>query len=283
MIKGIDVSHWQGSSDFKRVKAAGIQYAIIKATEGVDYIDPCFKTNMQAAISAGLQVGAYHFLRVGDVAAQVQDFLAAIKPYNITYPAALDIEHAGLIALGRDKLTNMAIAFCTQVKAAGYKPMIYSNRNWLYAAKYLDTDRIRAAGIPIWLAWYSNATPDNTDRSSMCDIWQYCSDGHVDGISGRVDCNISYKDYAAQTAVKIDTTCDVEKQQGEFYTFKTACNQQPTVTVGTPGVVALQHCRREMDADYWHLCYIGPSGSAAGIYTTAPGEQPLKRFVAHVK
>jgi lysozyme len=282
--KGIDVSHWQGNPDFKRVKAAGIQYVIAKATEGVNYIDPCFKTNVQAALSADLQVGAYHFLRAGDITAQVHDFLAAIKPYNITYPAALDIEHAELIAFGEDKLTDMTINFCTQIKAAGYKPMVYSNRNWLYTAKYLDVDRIRAAGISIWLAWYSNAMPDNTDRSSICDMWQYCSDGNVPGISGKVDCNVSYKNFGVmQTAVKIDTTCDVEKQRGEFYTFRTNCNQQPTVTVGTNNVVALQHCRREMDADYWHLCFIGKPGDAAGIYTAAPGEIPAKRFVVKIK
>ena len=283
-MRGIDVSHWQGNPDFKRVKAAGINFVIVKATEGVNYIDPRFKANVQAAITAGLPVGAYHFLRTGDFTAQVHDFLAAIKPYKITWPAAVDVEHTELTSLGRDKLTDMVIDFCKQVRAAGYKPMVYSNYNWLYTAKYLDVDRIRAAGIPIWLAWYSNATPQSTNRSGICDMWQYCSDGRVDGISGKVDCNVSYKDFGTQqTAVKIDTTCDVTKPQGAFYTFKTTCNQQPVVTVGTPGVVALQHCRREMGADYWHLCFIGKSGSAAGIYTAAPGEEPLKRFVARVK
>lgn len=281
--KWIDVSHHQATIDWKKVHKFGISGAIIKATEGVNYIDPCFKTNAQAALSASLQVGAYHFLRAGNITAQVHDFLAAIKPYNITYPAALDVEHAELIALSKDKLTDMAINFCALVKAAGYKPMVYSNRNWLYTAKYLNVDRIRAAGIPIWLAWYSNATPDNTDRSNICDMWQYCSDGKIPGINGNVDCSVLYKTLTQNTAVKIDTTMDVTKAAGEFYTFKTTCNQQPIVTVGTPGIVTLLHCRREINADYWHICFIGKSGSAAGIYTSAYGEPPLKRFIARIK
>jgi len=287
MIKGIDIAHYQndaGPINFGRVKAAGITFAMIKATEGVSYIDPCFKSNAAAAIAAGLPIGVYHFLRAGSVADQVRDCLAAIKPYRITWPVAVDVEHTELMALGEDKLTDMVLDFCARIKAAGYQPMVYSNRDWYYGSKRLDVDRIRAAGIPIWMAWYSSAAPENTDRSSLCDMWQYASDGRVDGITGNVDCNVSYRDFGApQTAVKIDTTMDVEKPAGSVYTFRTNCNQQPTVTVGTPGVVTLIHCRREMDADYYHIVFTGKPGDAAGIYTAAPGEQPLKRFVAKIK
>ena len=196
-IKGIDISHHQGNPDFRRVKAAGIRYVILKATEGVDYVDPCFVANIKAAQAAGLPVGAYHFLRAGSAADQAAGFLAAIKPYRITWPVAVDVEHAELTALGSDKLTDMVLDFCARVKAAGYQPAVYSNRNWYYLAKLLDIDRIRAAGIPIWLAWYTNATPDNTARSDLCDIWQYASDGQIDGIGGNVDLDVSYRDFGA--------------------------------------------------------------------------------------
>lgn len=197
-IRGIDISHWQGNPDFARVKAAGVKYVILKATEGVDYVDPCFTANIGAALSAGLPVGAYHFLRAGSAADQAADFLAAIGPYSVTWPAAVDVEHAELTALGRDQLTGMVLDFCARVKSAGYQPAVYSNRNWLYLAQYLDADRIRAAGVPVWMAWYTDSNnPDNTDRSDLCDMWQYASDGSVDGIGGNVDLDVSYRDFGA--------------------------------------------------------------------------------------
>ena len=73
------------------------------------------------------------------------------------------------------------------------------------------------------------------------------------------------------------------KPGGSVYTFKTTSNQAPKVTVGTPGVVSLMHCRREMDADYWHLFFTGKPGSEAGICTAAPEEKPLLRFKARVE
>ncbi|HBQ47265.1 MAG TPA: lysin, partial [Ruminococcaceae bacterium] len=64
-----------------------------KATEGVDYVDDKFTAHASAALAAGLPIGAYHFLRAGDAAAQADDFLEAIRPYSITYPVACDVEN----------------------------------------------------------------------------------------------------------------------------------------------------------------------------------------------
>lgn len=193
MLKIIDVSHHQGNIDFARVKASGVAGAILKATEGVNYTDPNFAAYAQAATAAGLPIGAYHFLRSTPVDQQASDFLAAIKPYKLALPVACDVEHAELLAMGKDKLTDFVLAFCAPLKTAGYKVMVYASKSWL--DNNLDVARLRAAGLDIWLAWYSNATPDDTDRSGISDMWQYCSDGHVDGIVGNVDCNVCYRDY----------------------------------------------------------------------------------------
>lgn len=192
-IKIIDVSHHQGNIDFARVRNSGVSGVILKATEGVSYTDPNFSVYAQAATAAGLPIGAYHFLRSTPVEQQASDFLAAIKPYKLALPVACDVEHNELLAMGKDKLTGFVLAFCAPVQAAGYKVMVYASKSWL--DNNLDIARLRAAGLDIWLAWYSNATPDNTDRSALCDMWQYCSDGRVDGIAGNVDCNVCYKDY----------------------------------------------------------------------------------------
>lgn len=267
MIKGIDIARYQGNPDFRRVKAAGIQYVMLKATEGVNYIDPCFKSNAAAATAAGLPIGVYHFLRAGSVADQVRDCLAAIKPYKITWPVAVDVENprtgTELSNLGRDKLTDMVLDFCARIKAAGYQPMIYSNYNWLYASKLLDVARIRAAGIPIWMAWYSNATPDNTDRSSLCDMWQYASDGKVDGItSNGLDMDVAYQDFGA-LKYTIDTTTDVEIAPGDCYTAKTTGDIQ--LVAGTSGVVQIIRCIQQ-GYTLWHIIPIGKPAQDVGIY-----------------
>ncbi|WP_312693511.1 glycoside hydrolase family 25 protein [Caproiciproducens sp.] len=263
MIKGIDIAHFQGNPNFAKVKAAGIRFVMLKATEGVNYIDPCFKTNAAAATAAGLPIGVYHFLRAGSVADQVRDCLAAIKPYKITWPVAVDVEHAELLALGRDKLTDMVLDFCARIKAAGYQPMVYSNYNWLYGSKMLDVDRIKAAGIPIWMAWYSNATPDNTDRSSLCDMWQYASDGKVDGItSNGLDMDVAYRDFGA-LKYTIDTTTDVEIALGDCYTAKTTGDIQ--LVAGTPGVAQIIRCIQQ-GYTLWHIVPIGKPGQDVGIY-----------------
>ncbi len=95
----------------------------------------------------------------------------------------------------------------------------------------------------------------------------------------------SYFPDSTETIVEIDTTTDVYESQGDTYTFETRSAQTPTVTVGTGGVVSLTHTSRDNrnGLDLWKLRYIGVSGDAAGIYTKAPGEKPLKRFVARVE
>lgn len=273
MIKGIDISRYQGNPDFRRVKAAGIQYVMLKATEGVNYIDPCFKANAAAATAAGMPIGVYHFLRAGSVADQVRDCLAAIKPYKITWPVAVDVEHAELLALGQEKLTDMVLDFCARIKAAGYRPMIYSNYNWMYVAKYLDIARIKAAGIPIWMAWYSDATPGNTDRSSLCDMWQYASDGKVDGItSNGLDMDVSYPDFGA-LKYTIDTTTDVEIAPGDCYTAKTTGDIQ--LVAGTPRVVQIIRCIQQ-GYILWHIVPIGKPGQDVGIYPQSSNTRLFK-------
>jgi lysozyme len=280
-IKGIDISHWQGNPDFARAKAAGIRYVIIKATEGVDYVDPCFTANIKAALAAGLPVGAYHFLRTTPLEQQAADFLAAIKPYKLTWPAALDVEHAELTGMGRDKLTDMVLGFCARVKSAGYQPLVYSNYNWLYDAKCLDAGRIRAAGVPLWMAWYSNAAPENTDRSSLCDIWQYASDGSVDGISGNVDCNVSYRDFAAAPAPSYtcDTAGTVEIARGAAYQVEITAPNAPKIVAGTPDVVTILPRSNGEGKWYYYIVPIGKRGDLVGIYINGGPRQ----FIVEVK
>jgi hypothetical protein len=66
-LKGIDVSHYQGSINWKDVKNGGFSFAMAKATEGLTYVDPTFGTNYAGMHAVGLVRSAYHFGRPGCV------------------------------------------------------------------------------------------------------------------------------------------------------------------------------------------------------------------------
>jgi lysozyme len=61
-IHGIDISRWQGDIDWASVKASGIRFAYMKATEGGDHVDPSFRRNWEGARQHGIARGAYHFV-----------------------------------------------------------------------------------------------------------------------------------------------------------------------------------------------------------------------------
>ena len=282
----IDVSAHQSVIDWTKVAVSGVKGAVIRAGYGdsLTQQDTYFAANIAGAIAAGLKTAVYWF-SYADSAADAQKEWSVCEQAIGNYKeqikfVAFDYEYDSYnyykeihgTAPAQALINAMANTFLNAAKADGYGAAIYTNNDY---RKNIFTAETLAAW-QIWLADYSG------DPDIECFMQQTGSTGSVSGISGNVDTDTLFT-VSPQTAVEIDTTIGVTKPQGAFYTFKTTCNQQPVVTVGTPGVVTLLHCRREIEADYWHLCFIGKSGSAAGIYTAAPGEEPLKRFVARVK
>lgn len=190
--KGIDVSEHNGEIDWKKVKAAGVQFAIIRAGYGRydKQKDEQFEANYKGATAAGIPVGAYHYSYATTAEQAKQEaevFLGWIKGKNLTYPVAFDIEDKKQANLGVSVISDIIRAFCEMVEAAGYYVVVYANKDWL-------TNRIDAdckSRYDIWLAqWTSEPT-----YTGSYGLWQYTSDGAVDGIAGRVDMNIAYKDY----------------------------------------------------------------------------------------
>ena len=95
-VRGIDVSNHQGLIDWRRVAADDVSFAIVKATEGGDWVDKSFARNIAAAKEAGLAVGAYHFFtfcRPG--AEQAQNFIATVPSDPALLPPVVDIEFVG--------------------------------------------------------------------------------------------------------------------------------------------------------------------------------------------
>ena len=196
-IKGIDVSYAQGAINWTKVKQAGIEFAMIRATYGKISDtrpmgqDSWFERNITEAAAVGIETGVYHYLYAGTVEEAIEEakfFIKCIEPYKITYPVVLDIEEQFQADLGVEKVTEICKAFLDVVRDAGYYAMIYSNKSWL--TYHLDVEQLK--DYDVWLAqWYTVPTYEGDFG-----IWQYSNKGIVSGIDVYVDLNLAYKDYA---------------------------------------------------------------------------------------
>ena len=125
------------------------------------------------------------------------------------------------VAITKTLATDMAIAFLTKVRDAGYIPVIYTNRDYL--RNYFDMDRITAAlgTVYVWYARYTSILP--ASEADIPDIWQYTSTGRLDGVNGNVDMNRFYTDFADfdESTVKADRE---EKCNLNIQAFQVAAN-----------------------------------------------------------
>lgn len=196
-IKGIDVSKWQGEIDWKKVKADGVKFAMIRLGYGSKDGTACgtdkyFAQNVANAVKAGVDVGCYFYsyaLSVEAARKEAEYVVNVLSKYKgvFTYPVAFDIEDKSQAGLGKAVLTDMVIAFGDTIEKAGYYCSVYCNLNWL--KNYLDDSKL--ARFDYWLAQWADS-PTYTGAFGM---WQRSSTGKVDGISGNVDLDVAYKDY----------------------------------------------------------------------------------------
>lgn len=225
--KGIDVSAWQGVIDWAKVKAAGIQFAMLRGGYGrtAGQVDGKFERNYKNAKAVGMPIGVYHYsyATTAEQAKKEAEFcLSYLKGKQFEYPIAFDIEDASQRNLGKATITSITKAFCDTVAKAGYYVMIYSNLDWL--RNRLDMNTLKA--YDIWLAqWASKPT-----YSGSFGMWQYSDAGRVNGISGNVDMDIAYKDYLSiikaaglngyKKTTTPTTTLTKKAYSGEYPTIK---------------------------------------------------------------
>jgi lysozyme len=192
-MKGIDVSRWQGNIDWAKVKASGIQFAIIKAGGSDDgfYTDSRWEANYKGAKANGIAVGAYYFVGPKCVnaaagKADAERFIRLLKGKQLEYPVFMDNEAQP--ASAKAGITEAAIAFCETMEAAGYFVGIYGSA---YSGFRERMDDSRLSAYTHWVAQYAS----KCTYSGKYGIWQYSSSGRVNGISGNVDMDLSYVDY----------------------------------------------------------------------------------------
>jgi len=194
---GIDVSSYQGEIDWSKTAADGISFAILRAGyrgygDGELYEDDRFADNLKEARAAGLQTGVYYFSQAiteAEARAEAQHVLELLHGTTLELPVYIDWEYvlqdeSRTRGLDGDTMGACCTAFCEEIEAAGYSAGVYMSSYLLDTI--INQDAI--AGLPVWMAEYSNAPTCLTDYQ----IWQYTDNGNVDGIEVQVDLNLRF-------------------------------------------------------------------------------------------
>lgn len=198
---GIDLSEYQGDIDFEAVKNSGVDYVMLRlggryySDEGLLFVDTQFETYFDEAKKAGLDVGVYFFSQatsVGEAEDEAKFIIRKLDGKKLDYPIAFDWEtiegdSARTDYVTETELTDMAIAFCNAINEAGYRSMIYSNTTLMYFTYQLE----RLKDYDFWIADYE----DYPGMHYYFTMWQYDTNGEVDGIDHAVDLNICLKKY----------------------------------------------------------------------------------------
>ena len=196
-MTGIDVSEHQREVDWQLAKADGIEFAVIRLgyrgySEGGIFIDPFFEANYAGAQEAGIERGVYFFsqaINPDEAREEARTVIETLAGRGLELPVYYDWEtidnsEARTNNMDSQTLTMCAIAFCEEIKAAGYEAGIYTNRYIGYFVYLLD----QIDDYEFWLST-DGEYPDFYYNHSM---WQYSFAGKVDGVNGNVDMNMRF-------------------------------------------------------------------------------------------
>lgn len=303
-MKGIDVSSHQGLIDWAKVKAAGIEFAIVRAGYGQysTQVDAKAHQNVFGALGAGLHVGVYWFsyATTPEEAKAEADLCAdTIEKYKgqLDFPVYFDYEYDSEIYSKQKGIIptqslreSLAKAFCEEIEARGWRAGVYTNLDYLRTRWRMDALK----SWEIWLADYTGS-PDFS-----CGMQQTGSTGKINGISGNVDTDEAFLDYPSLVREKgwngfkaegagwtSDTTNGTDNPviiaSDAHYTVKITGEDIDLVcgkSGGKPAAFRLVRCRREGNSTLWHVIPVGEPGQEAGIYPAGGGD---RIFVAKIK
>lgn len=190
VARGIDVSNHQGTVDWNKVKAAGIDFAILKVGPVYGKPDDSFERNAAECERLGIPYGVYYYSyarSVEDANKEADRTLAWLGGHHPSLPVYYDLEDSYILQdpdFSKDKLTQIAQTFCNRMEAVGFKSGIYANLNWLN--NYLNSPSLN--GYDHWVAQYNW----RCDYAGSYSFWQYSSSGNVPGVNGRCDMNYCF-------------------------------------------------------------------------------------------
>lgn len=190
-VLGIDVSEHQSQIDWQQVKAAGVEFVMIRVgwqgyTKGELFPDTLAQSHYAGARAAGLKVGAYVFSQAitpEEGAGNASFLLQQIEGWQIDMPLAINWEHMGdenrTTQVDARMLTDVSKAFCETIARAGHQPLIYFNADLGLGRMHLE----ELSAYPFWFAQYSQ----QLNFPHPVRMWQYTCTGKVPGIAGDVD------------------------------------------------------------------------------------------------
>lgn len=236
LAKGIDVSKWQGKIDWKKAKAAGIEFAMIRL--GYKENGECFEDenaawNLMEAEKNGVLTGVYFYSGATtpkEAEEEAKWVLSKIGKFAISYPVVFDYEIKA--AITAEVRTDTALSFLNGIKGAGYEAMLYVALKEFEDPTIWQRERILAEHL-VWGARYTqnfDFSPFYPETAVDLAMWQYSDQGSVDGISGNVDLNASYilRSYCAPKnpdSVEVDAPDDFRQSFQSCHMEVTAKNE----------------------------------------------------------
>lgn len=176
-MQGIDVSENNGTVDWQAIANAGIEFAMIRCSYGLQSTDGSFASNVAGAHAAGLKVGAYHYsyaLSVDDAIQEAANCKAVITSAGVALdlPVFFDMEDADGYKASHGMPDNQTItAMCkTFIDNLGLNAGVYASYSWLTGI--IDWQSL---GCPIWNAQY------NTEDDFKGYMWQYTDSLQIGG------------------------------------------------------------------------------------------------------
>lgn len=193
---GIDVSKWQSDINWEKVRGEGVEFAIIrmayqKGFDGDILIDPYFEQNLEGCLQNNIPVAVYFSSYAKSEeesksqAIWVKEYLENKKYTNLS--VAFDWENwssFNTLGLNLQDINNIANSFMDEIEKSNYKSILYGSKT------YLEAVWENKNNYPVWLANYVEQTEYQGDYT----IWQFCQTGIIDGISGKVDINVMYRE-----------------------------------------------------------------------------------------
>lgn len=211
ITRGIDVSQWQETIDWKLVKK-DVDFAFIRLSYGLNRVDSKFDYNMTQAEAAGVPVGTYVYSLAKsnkEALAEAQLAIQKMKGHKVSYPVVFDMEDERTLGTkSKREISQIALTFCDEIRKAGYTPMLYMNLDWYN--NFVDWSVLEGAGIDVWIAYYGDHVLAPSTSTYKYTIWQGTAGDEVSGmastknlISGiskwdNVDVNFGFVDYTAK-------------------------------------------------------------------------------------